>query len=189
MRSISNLLKRRPGARQAPLGKNQLTIKAGIEADHNDCIIWTGATLVDPSASQTRYGCYGYYDEEQGKRTTTTANRFVLMATAGPPPRPDMQAGHEPVVCGDSLCVNHRHLRWVTPQENVDDMLLDGTSRRKLTDAQVVAIIHDTRAPTVIAAEYGVTQTCISHIKSGHRRRRAWSISGVELPDGARLAA
>lgn len=176
------LLGRKPGKRRTPLGKNQLTIKAGIEADHNECILWTGPV------SRYGYGLFTYHDGA-GVRRCTTAPRFVLMATAGPPPQPDMQAGHEPQLCNEAGCVNHRHLRWVTPQENNDDQLLTGTSQRKLTDAQVVAILHDDRSNKDVAAEYGVTPTCISLIRSGHERRRAWAKSGLPLPPGARLAS
>ena len=72
---------------------------------------------------------------------------------------------------------NHlSNLRWDTPRNNQLDRAKHGTSNRgercaaaKLTEAQVRAILTDTRLQRIIAAEYGVLQNTISRIKSGKR--------------------
>lgn len=51
-------------------------------------------------------------------------HRYICEKTHGPPPFIDMQAGH---LCGNRLCCNPRHLRWVTRQENEADKLAHGT--------------------------------------------------------------
>ncbi len=176
------LLGRNPSGRKLPpLGKNQLAVLAGIRADHNECILWTGPT------TRYGYGVYVHWDYNRGTRTSTTAHRFVLQAAVGPPPAPDMQAAHEPRVCHEPLCLNRRHLRWATPQENNDDQLLDGTSQRVLTDAQAVTIILDDETPIRdMAADYGVSEACLRRIKGGHERKRAWDKSGRPLPPRSR---
>ena len=81
--------------------------------------------------------------------------------------------------CDMRCCVNPDHLRLGTQQDNVDDR--EARQRRappkgaingmaKLTDAQVLAIRADTRAPRFIAAEY---QTPVSTIKK-IRARTTW---------------
>lgn len=72
---------------------------------------------------------------------------------------------------------NHlSNLRWDTPRNNQLDRAKHGTSNRgercaaaKLTEAQVRAILTDTRLQRIIAAEYGVRENTISRIKSGKR--------------------
>ena len=72
---------------------------------------------------------------------------------------------------------NHlSNLRWDTPRNNQLDRAKHGTSNRgercaaaKLTEAQVRAILTDTRLQRIIAAKYGVRENTISRIKSGKR--------------------
>lgn len=38
-----------------------------------------------------------------------------------------------PVICHNRGCVNPRHLRWGTRQDNIADRILDGTNRKRKT--------------------------------------------------------
>lgn len=131
----------------------------------DECVVWPFA-----------HGRYGYV---RFNGPNVTAHRVSLIIATGKPPPPGMDAAHEPVVCNNRLCVNPRHLRWATRSENCRDRELDGTQAHmrgelsgmsKLTTADVLAIRADTRPQETIAAQYGVTQTNISLIKS----RKSW---------------
>lgn len=155
-------------------------LRDAVQTRSDDCIPWPFQVTHDGYGIVTT----GWLD---GRRSTTTAHRAALILAVGPPPEPDMQAAHDPHTCTESTCVNPRHLSWKSPQENTDDRLITGSTQRKLTDAQVVAIIHDQRGPSEIAIDYGVTQAFVTMIKKGRRRPRAWKRSGLELPEGARF--
>lgn len=121
-----------------------------------------------------------------------TVGRIVLTHLVGPPPGPRMEAAHAPGVCHNRACVNPGHLRWATRLENVADTVRDGTSNRgercataKLTRPKVLAIYHAKGRPSDVAAEHGVPQSTVRHIKSGytwssvtgHRPKRAATVA------------
>lgn len=77
--------------------------------------------------------------------------------------------------CDNPSCVNPSHLRWGSPQENMDDRSARGRAltprgeahgSAKLRAHDVVAIRCDTRVHREIAAAYGVTGSVISRIKT-----------------------
>jgi hypothetical protein len=97
---------------------------------------------------------------------------LVLTAFIGPRPQ-GMECCHNN---GNPFDNRLENLRWDTPRNNQLDRAKHGTSNRgercaaaKLTEAQVRAILTDTRLQRIIAAEYGVLQNTISRIKSGKR--------------------
>ena len=101
----------------------------------------------------------------------------------GPRRRRAHQAAHS---CGhgDEGCVNPSHLRWATPQENSDDMVLHGTQAcgekngwSKLTASQVREIrgLKGEMPQRAVAERFGTSQSNVSLIHLG----RAWS----HLPD------
>lgn len=99
-------------------------------------------------------------------------HKAVLEAFVGPRPQ-GMEACHNN---GNPFDNRLENLRWDTPRNNQLDRIKHGTSNRgercaaaKLTEAQVRAILADTRLQRIIAAEYGVLQNTISRIKSGKR--------------------
>ena len=99
------------------------------------------------------------------------AHRLSYMIHHGPIP-PGMDVCHR---CDNRACVNPAHL-WVgTRNQNVQDAVAKrrhahgtATHGAKLTESDVVAIRADGRLHRVIAAEYGLSRTHVSLIKSGH---------------------
>ena len=148
-----------------PYGLPLAFLEEAITRETDDCIEWPfsrnglgyGTVIID------------------GK--TMTAPRAVLERAKGPPPHPKSQAAHLPEVCHNPACINLRHLRWASPQENAADRNLDGTANTgeragpsRLTTEQVLRIRADPRRQALIAKDYDVSQGTVSGIKS----RRTW---------------
>lgn len=79
--------------------------------------------------------------------------------------------------CGNRKCCNPDHLYDGTSQQNRKDAELHGTApigsrhgQAKLTEEQVIAIRKDKRQRKVIAKEYKVSPTAITHI----RQKNTW---------------
>ncbi len=92
----------------------------------------------------------------------------------GPAPTPHHEVAHS---CGNRRCMNYRHLRWATHQENLAEMVAAGRSTRgernpsaKLTD-QAVRSIRARRSAgeraSDLAAEFGVQPRAITDICRG----------------------
>ena len=146
------------------MSKRRDFIERAAAYEGDNCILWPFAT------TGSGYGTYAF--KANGKKTSTTAHRYVLILAKGEPPSPDMHAAHRPNICHNPLCCNVAHLYWATPTENNEDKRSDGTSQYKLTDEQVAAILADPRTQQAIADEYGVTQPFISGLKSRKWRRK-----------------
>lgn len=112
--------------------------------------------------------------------TERLASRVLCEMVYGPPPTPRHEAAHS---CGKGHegCVNPKHLRWATPEENQADKIIHGTTNRgercgsaKLTedDVRYIRIHLNSRCNKEIASLYGVTDSAIRSIKS--RRTWAW---------------
>jgi HNH endonuclease len=80
--------------------------------------------------------------------------------------------------CDNPPCVNPGHLLCGSAQDNVDDMMArnrnvnregEANTRAKLTDADVLKILNDSRRQQEIADDYGVNRSLISMIKNGRR--------------------
>ena len=115
------------------------------------------------------------------------AHRASLIIAKGDPPSPSHQAAHR---CGNRICVNPLHLRWLTQSENELDKRRHGTAQQgenngaaKLTVAEVriiKALIQVERDP-VIAARYGVDRKTISAIRHGRTWRAVQPASDAEV--------
>lgn len=123
--------------------------------------------------SKSEHG-YGWFSED-GK--TLQVHRHVCRLAHGPPPSPAHMACHS---CDNPPCINKHHLRWDTPQGNIDDRNeRDRTSygsrhpRSKLDEAKVqeiktrLAAGDDERA---LAKEFGVSHGAVWFIQKG----RTW---------------
>lgn len=137
---------------------------------NSGCWLWLGA------ASKGGYGTvkHGHH--------TRAAHRVSWEVANGTQVPDGMVVMHK---CDNPSCINPDHLRLGTQFDNLADMRrkgrsrignggiqprMPGSPREKLTEAQVVAIRVDTRATSVVSAEYGVSPCQIRSI----RRRTAW---------------
>jgi predicted XRE-type DNA-binding protein len=107
--------------------------------------------------------------------TQTSAHRIVAILAYGEPDA-RLDAAHS---CRLRSCCNPRHIRWATHDENMQDMVKDGTrpigernGQVKLTEAQAVEIraLLGTTKQCEIAAIFGVSRSTISDINT----RRIW---------------
>lgn len=109
-----------------------------------------------------------------------TAPRAMCIAAHGEPPTQTHQAAHS---CGNGHagCLNPRHLRWATHDENMKDRAVHGRDRKgrdintaKLTEIDVYEIrkMKGVRTCGSVAKDYGVTKSTIVKIMS--RKTWAW---------------
>jgi hypothetical protein len=111
----------------------------------------------------------------KGRRNRTTVDIHILVCLAfhGPRPTLDHEAAHWNGVCTDNYSGN---LRWATRLENANDKRRHNTilrgehsGRAKISTAQAIAILPDTRTQTAIAADYGIDRRTVRKIKNGQR--------------------
>ena len=79
--------------------------------------------------------------------------------------------------CDVRSCINPAHLFLGTAKDNAADMIRKGRSLvgerhhwKKLSDSAVIKILQDSRIARDVAADYGVSEGMIRHVK----KRRAW---------------
>ena len=148
------------GPAYAPPGEGLKFLEKIIEGpEQEDCILWPFGTFSN-----------GYGSIRKGGRTAL-AHRLALILFTGVEHR-HLEALHGD--CNNPSCVNPFHLSWGTHKRNMADKKRDGTSNlgeshnmAKLKEADVPAILQDSRLQREIAADYGVGQTQISRIKTG----------------------
>jgi len=83
-----------------------------------------------------------------------------------------MYAAHR---CGVHACINPDHIRWATPSENTADRLLHGTYGWKLNAesvAEIRVLVAEGLSQRQIAKRFGVTQTTVHHVATGHTWNR-----------------
>jgi hypothetical protein len=132
-------------------------ILARVDYAGDDCQIWP-FTLTSAG-----YGIFGYLSK------IYKAHRYMCELVHGKQPTPTHQAAHE---CGDTRCVNPRHLSWKTASENQHDRKRHGTQivrRRKLTAEQAdeIRALYLKEDPRLTASRYGVTEANVRLIQYG----------------------
>lgn len=124
------------------------------------CLMWPFAR------DEKGYGVIRF----NGKRQLV--HRLLCALECGPPPTEEHVAAHR---CGNGSlgCVNRKHLRWATPQENSDDMIIHGSRlygealpQAKLTSDQVLRIrtMSEHMMQKDIAHIFGITKAHVSEI-------------------------
>jgi DNA-binding transcriptional regulator YiaG len=105
-----------------------------------------------------------------GRQRTLYVHRLVAAAFIDKPEGRD-EVNH---LDGDKTNNSVSNLEWVTRRENQVHMAKRGTTRRKLTEVQVISIrkmLQNNVEPRVIAETFGVSVSAVRHIEA----RRAWA--------------
>lgn len=97
-----------PEGVKASHGEPLKFLLAAVSSDTDECIDWTFSRLWG------RYGVMRYEGED------IAVHRLACSLAHGEPPTADSVAAHS---CnrGPEGCINPRHLRWATQQENVQE--------------------------------------------------------------------
>lgn len=146
--------------------------KHSIPVTESGCWLWTGGC-------DSRGWPFLPYGRIWVRGRTLNAHRVAYEAYLGPIPT-GMKVLHK---CDTPSCINPEHLMLGTAKDNTRDMMKKGrnepmlTTRRgersnfnKLSISQVLAIRSDGRLQRIIADEYGISQSCVSHLKA----RKNW---------------
>ena len=138
------------------------------------------ARLEEKSMPEPNSGCIFYtgslnrsgYGEIRHQRRTYLAHRAAWELERGPIP----DGFHVLHKCDVPCCINVQHLFLGTDADNMADKTKKGRQQwgervpqSILTEDQVRAIRVDTRGQRAIAADYGVSITAVSDIKTGRR--------------------
>lgn len=149
----------------ADKGATEAFLRAHVNYDGEDCLEW-------PYGRSNR----GYGLAVVGGKQRA-ASRWMCILAHGEPPSDRHEAAHR---CGNSGCVNPRHLRWDTAKGNQADRLIHGThnlgernGKTRLTEAEVAAIRSSTETHRTVAERYGMSYGGISKIRRGVRWRAA----------------
>ncbi len=139
------------------MGKGLEFVVSSLAVETDDCILW-------PFSLNNGRACLYI-----GKRLVK-ASHEVLERSGSPRPSSKHQALHSPA-CNNPACINKRHLRWGTAQDNQLDRFKSGTvTSAKLTEAEVRAIRESTLTAGALAQHYGVVMGTIHDI----RQRVTW---------------
>lgn len=110
-----------------------------------------------------------------------TAHRYALWSAAGDPPEGKPYALH---ACDFRPCCNPAHLRWGSTQENSDDMVTRGRSRRgdgqRIDVELALRLREEGRTYAEIAQVFGVRPE-----SAGQSLRRAAEVYRALSPGGA----
>lgn len=133
--------------------------------DEGDCLFWPF------SRGRNGYGIARYLNSIMG------AHRVMCFIAHGEPPHDKGFACHS---CGNGTggCVNPKHIRWASRDENMQDAVIHGSFRgerhakAKLTEENIrqIRALRGTIPARQIAQRYGVARTTISQILT----RRNW---------------
>lgn len=91
---------------------------AARQTEVDACILWPFKSKTGPNLE---YGSLSKGQSRYGRR----AHRVVCGIAHGEPPSERHHAAH---LCGNSLCVNPKHIRWATPSQNQLDKRGHGTA-------------------------------------------------------------
>lgn len=135
----------------------------------NGCVYQGNRRKQMLTSGRVKYRCV-QLSQGWHNRVTKYVHTMVCETFYGPRPS-GMEVRH---LDGDSLNNHVDNLCWGTPAQNGFDRIRHGMSERnkphghvKLAADQVRAIREDDRAQTVVAADYGVSQSAISAIHTG----------------------
>lgn len=148
-------------------GEPMAWLLSHVEYDDDACLMWPYG-----KGSRGRYGAVFYRGRVDG------AHRVMCELKHGTAPPHAPLAAHS---CGRGSdgCVNPKHLRWATTDENGSDRkkhLASGIEAwptpTKLSPEDVDAIRNSKglTSGALVAKQFGVSESLVSRIRSGHRR-------------------
>lgn len=148
---------------RCPWGQGQSEFDRLFAIETDDCVVWPYGRIGEGGYGWVQYDGAGF-----------TTHVLALTLFSGPKTNPDHQALHS---CKKNKgCMNKRHLRWGTSQDNSDDMIADGHGLKgvnvpgaKLNDQSAAMIYVDTRPYEEIAFEYNTSISNVSLIKNDKR--------------------
>lgn len=155
----------RLNAVKTPAGEQERFIEAASRSSTDECIMWP---------FKLRSKGHGQFSTKGGRGVAKSigAHREVCIRTHGTPTSDRPHALHS---CNNAGCVNPRHLRWGTNDENIADKVAAGNQPRgetiswsRLCEADVRDILA---SPTLshgeLARRHGVSIGAIRGIRSG----------------------
>lgn len=157
------------GSKARELGPARLYLEEIVlPYEGDDCLIWPFGRSV------YGYGRIKYLGKDYA------VSRLACIEVNGPPPTPKHEAAHN---CGNGHlgCVNPKHLRWATREENRADRLIHGThdlgeqnGASKLKTAEVIKIraLEGVMSQRKIAGMFNISSTTVSRIH--HRHLWGW---------------
>lgn len=142
--------------------------KVSPEPDENGCLRWMGATR-----GVSGYGAFLW------RGVVINAHRAAWEIYNNATAPPDMVVRH---TCDNRWCVAPMHLVLGTPSENTQDILARGRwgypktrgerhHRARLTERDVRAIRAARGTNRTLAEAFGVSVSCVAHIKARHTWR------------------
>jgi hypothetical protein len=104
-------------------GEAQRWFRDHINYQGDECLIWPFAAPASKMTPNKKRPVFAHKGKSYG------VSRAMCEENYGPPPTPKHESAHS---CGNGHngCVNPKHLRWATAQENTDDKRLHGTMLR-----------------------------------------------------------
>lgn len=147
-------------------------IENAILSSTETCIVW-------PFRIKNGYGVV------QIDGVDKFAHRIVCEAAHGAPFQ-GANAAHQPIVCANRRCINPKHLRWATAQENQRDKFIDGTvfrgaqvSGAKLSELDIIEIRASRESHSSLGRRFGVSHQTIRYARLG----RTWAhVDGSVVP-------
>lgn len=144
-----------------PQGAAQEFFANAILQETDECILWPFFV-----APLTGYG------EINRRGRPRRVHREVCIEVKGNPPSRKHETAHS---CNVRRCINKRHLRWATREQNQADRIIHGTSNRgtrqwthKLTEEQVKEIKSLPHANSnSVGPQYGVAPRTVRDIWNG----------------------
>jgi hypothetical protein len=149
--------------------------------DSDECLVWPFSTARGGYGSFQYLGVHHY------------AHRYMCELKHGPSPSDTHEAAHG---CGNSSCVNPRHISWKTPTENKMDCRLHGTDVKhrtgnvgKVTREQAAEIrsLKDTKTLKELSEQFGLSQSGIANICTGRRQARPSKVQHWTLEQDAMM--
>jgi hypothetical protein len=135
-------------------------IEFAIASSTDDCIKW-------PFAVRKSSGYGAHNVSQEGKKSNIDAHRYVCIKVHGLP-KERQESRH---LCGNTLCINPKHLSWGTHFENMRDAKQHGTLkgggryRQRVFPQDRAAIQASKKSLLTLAQHYGMTVSDIGKIK------------------------